>query len=809
MGQPIVKYNGDHVTCYPSSNAVDDGKLNLEFNMARIVTRLSSKNFCIVKPSFELSVITNITTGTPVIQVGIGQASINGMDLIMNDTITIDPPESEGTYHLAFKLARDSSSNVLGDLVYGMTTTFEGVYLTYYEEKPDPMDMDMLFLGQVTWDGNEFTEVVEDEDKYGRIWAEDILCKLEDPKHPDIGRLNLQEWLYKVPDWYMSKEGDTMYGPLILADNRTNNNPGIIFNVTENGSYITVKDPSIDNDKLQLYGDVNHDGVIDLKDYDLVYEFINGTKVPTDLQSKLADVNHDGLIDEKDIQYILNFINKDGNGAGTGNIYNIENTDNGITIIADKDKTGIEVGPGELYSDLKDNVLHLHNKFGICIDGEGPVSIQGKQEVLISTDGEKAPQFKATDESISILNPLSPDILFNFAFKDENKAQFTLGKAIWEYNNETQIVSLLQNDVAFLNVVPNADFSQSIRVKEAIYLGDKEFSTNNTYLKPNIWRLADSDNKYYTQFTPNGIEMVDPNGNGSSTITLINPELTRFSKIYDNGKIELQNNVDNPVILFKEGIEQYNISIEKIKGAKKLNITGNVDILDNLVVKGTSTGNGFISTNGSILLKNGTNDATIIKDLDSPIITTSDGLRVGTSGSSNLYAGNTIINGTFSLGGAKESDCEFKIDNDGNLETSGTIRGSKVYNAVYNDAVEFMEKEDYEEDIEAGDVVYFTESGKVTKYNDNINVKSLAGVVSSEETYGYALGGDGLKDNEKVPIALMGRVYLKVPMHVETGDLLSVNKDGMIVISEDINRYTLGKATKPSDDGKVYIKVIN
>ena len=46
------------------------------------------------------------------------------MDLIVNTTTTIDPPENTGTYYLALHLARDSSNNVLGDLVYRFYQNF-------------------------------------------------------------------------------------------------------------------------------------------------------------------------------------------------------------------------------------------------------------------------------------------------------------------------------------------------------------------------------------------------------------------------------------------------------------------------------------------------------------------------------------------------------------------------------------------------------------------------------------------------------------------------------------------------------------
>lgn len=76
MAQTIARYNGSDITCYPGSNQTDDGKLNIEFNMARIVTRLSSKNFCIVKPSFEITIIKDSTTNISKLQIGTGEASI-------------------------------------------------------------------------------------------------------------------------------------------------------------------------------------------------------------------------------------------------------------------------------------------------------------------------------------------------------------------------------------------------------------------------------------------------------------------------------------------------------------------------------------------------------------------------------------------------------------------------------------------------------------------------------------------------------------------------------------------------------------
>ena len=127
---PVSYYQGDDIVCYPSSNARDDGKLNLEFNMARFVTRVTSKNFCIVNPSFE---VTSTVDGSnnPILSISQGQASINGMDLIMSNSITIAPPPTAGDFYLGFKLYRDSKGNVLGDFERGVDTIFQGILRVY------------------------------------------------------------------------------------------------------------------------------------------------------------------------------------------------------------------------------------------------------------------------------------------------------------------------------------------------------------------------------------------------------------------------------------------------------------------------------------------------------------------------------------------------------------------------------------------------------------------------------------------------------------------------------------------------------
>ncbi len=737
--QIIARYSGSDITCYPGSNQEDDGKLNLEYNMARLVTRVSSKNFCIVKPSFEISKINDQSSNKVKLQISIGQCSINGMDLIMTNTLKIDPPAKNGTYHLAFKLARDSSNNVLGDLKVGVTTRFEGVYLTYYSEKLEPQtDMDMLYLGQVTWDGNDFTNIIEDEDKYGRIWAEDVLGKFLDPKHPDTTRLNLQQFIYTLPDWYFSKEGDTVYGPIIIKDNRTDNNPGIIINADSNSSHIVIKDPQADNDKLQLYGDVNRDGIIDQKDLDLINQFINKTKVPNALQTILADVNHDGVIDQKDVIYISNFIKKKGNPADTGNIYFIDNTTHGLSFNSNENKS------------------------------------------------------------------VSPDLKFDINFVDGNNIQQTLGKAIWQYNNTTQNISLLQNNVKYLDIVPNGIYRQNLRVITSLYLGSNDSLPQTTLSRTEWWLRQNVESNGNTiNFTPDRIIMTNPTltDKDNSYILLRNTQDTIHTKIFDDAKIELLNPTRASSIVWKDGNVAFDIILSKVINQKKLNLDGDFNLV-NLTASGSVTGNGLITSNGILTFKRGTNDATITKDNNGSSLRTNGPLYVGASGTQPLYSGNTVVNGTFGVGGSTYANSELKVDSSGNLNTSGTITGSKVYNSVYNDFGEIFRK-NKNEIIEYGDIIYIGQDGLAHTLKSLDYIDSVIGICS--DTIGVRLGGKDIPKEEQVEVGLLGKIWVKTDeQYLQKGQMVKINENGKVVFTNN-PKNKFGITLSDVKDGKVEI----
>lgn len=801
---PIAKYFGADITCYPSSNATDNGKLNVEFNMSRIVTRLSSKNFCIIKPSYELTLISDATTGQGFIRVGTGQSSINGMDLIMTNTIDIEPPVDPGHYYLIFKLERDGSSNVLGDYTYGVTVRYEGVSLRYTTEKPDPLtDMDVLYLGELDWDGTKISNLKEDEDKYGRIWAEDILGKFLDPKHPDITRLNLQEMIYNLPDWYFSKEGDTVYGPIIMTDGRTKNNPGVIINVDENGSHIVVKDPTVDNDKLLRYGDVNQDNKIDDKDIKLIQDFIDGKTTLTDLQQILADVNHDGVVDEKDITYIQNFLNGEGNPGDTNNIYYMLPTDKGIKQDVEDGISKTTIGTAEIYQEEVDRVLHIHNDNDICIDAQGKVKVEGTGSIELSTDDAFSPTLKLNNDKVFITDPTAPDLEWNVQVTDANTIQNTLGKAIWEYNKTTQDVKLLQNNVRYLDIVPNGVFRQDLTVTDDLFLGP--LGQEETYLKQRRWQLSDN-NKKEIQWTPSSMIMTNKSlsATDNSYILLKNTGDTIHTKVLDDGNIELLNNIRNTTILWKDGTATYDVTLEKIKGEKRLNLQGNLSVTDNITALGSITGNGLTTTNGVLTFQRGTNNATLTKDNNSTTLRTNGNLYVGASGTQELHAGNTVINGTFAVGGNSYANSELKIDAAGNINTSGTITGSKVYNAVYNDYAEVFRKSKFE-NIEPGDVVCMGLDGLVHKVQTSDDFVRVIGICS--DTEGVLLGGKDIPKEEQVIVGLVGQIWVKTDnAYIRPGNIVGLVAGAKVDLLTNTKQNKFGIAmTTVREDGKVRI----
>lgn len=115
----------------------------------------------------------------------------------------------------------------------------------------------------------------------------------------------------------------------------------------------------------------------------------------------------------------------------------------------------------------------------------------------------------------------------------------------------------------------------------------------------------------------------------------------------------------------------------------------------------------------------------------------------------------------------------------GSLTATGEIHASSVYSAVWNDFAEWFEKENESEIFEPGTIVSWGHKGVVKASQSNQYM--VAGVCS--DSYGYIVGGENLdkmedNHNKFVPVALAGRVNVKVLGKVNRGDFIVPLEDG-------------------------------
>lgn len=215
----------------------------------------------------------------------------------------------------------------------------------------------------------------------------------------------------------------------------------------------------------------------------------------------------------------------------------------------------------------------------------------------------------------------------------------------------------------------------------------------------------------------------------------------------------------------------------------------------------SNTLNGMIinpSENQTSIIKVG-NDSTDYVDIKS-----TGEVQIKSSSSPSLKFMKNNNSGTISL-----DDINNCISVNKNLTVIGNIVGTRVFNSVYNDVAEFMEK-NKDEIIEPGDLVCVREDEKYYKVSQPQDIHRIVGVCSSKDTYGYVLGGDGLDEDQKVPVGLAGRVYVKCTDFVKPGDDLVVDRNFFNVRKkhwDEKDAIIIGKAVSHSKDGLVYMLI--
>ena len=152
-----------------------------------------------------------------------------------------------------------------------------------------------------------------------------------------------------------------------------------------------------------------------------------------------------------------------------------------------------------------------------------------------------------------------------------------------------------------------------------------------------------------------------------------------------------------------------------------------------------------------------------------------------------------------------------------NVSVTGTVTGSKVYNAVFNDYAELFKKDDSSKDYKPGYIIELNPKTNKYRYSTSKKSKYLVGVVS--DSYGHLVGGDEGKtmvENLKtyIPVGLCGRVDVFIKGKVKIGDLItSSDIEGVGVVSKFCRPGTIiGKALEDKNTtgiDKVKILILN
>ena len=218
--------------------------------------------------------------------------------------------------------------------------------------------------------------------------------------------------------------------------------------------------------------------------------------------------------------------------------------------------------------------------------------------------------------------------------------------------------------------------------------------------------------------------------------------------------------------------------------------TGDIHTSGSITSTGNMTAPNFIGSASEakkVYLSNITTKTTILETVQSDL----DGcaIQVGAPGDCDFYI---VLNDSASNGDSPASVVvEQRYNNyqtllrravllgyDGNTSFPGTVTATKVVNAVYNDYAEFFERG---EDTEAGDIIALDLNSDKEVYCKANTENSIVVGIHSEE-YAHIIGGDkdkSVEENTKnyIPVALAGRVHVKVYGKVNKGDKIILSKN--------------------------------
>lgn len=217
-------YPAKSITIYPSSNAVDNGKIQLEKNLRNVTINITDLNY-VISPNpggYDISLVNDK------INIASGKALINGFEVSTTTEIQYRLPTADEIYTgekyktkyegfalLCLHTLFDSLENLSGNVQVGDTWYCEGIQICYpTAEEFEAHENEYLLLGGVKEDGT----IKENDEKFNRIDAKYILVKIKpDPETgaPPEQSTNLLEFINNyLKGYWLSKAGDNEYGSI-------------------------------------------------------------------------------------------------------------------------------------------------------------------------------------------------------------------------------------------------------------------------------------------------------------------------------------------------------------------------------------------------------------------------------------------------------------------------------------------------------------------------------------------------------------------------------------------------------------------
>ena len=613
--------------------------------------------------------------------------------------------------------------------------------------------------------------------------------------------------------------------------------------INENEFYIIPDaNENVNNIKIitiprgRMRGDINGDGSFEGEAFTLTImncEYYNQATIEGNEDMEACDLNADGSINVNDAQALANSGFKPGKYAEiTGNWTNNPNyATEDAQFYTDIPITGMTANHSALIT-VKGSFENGFFTKAECI--EGAIRIYAKlcpistcQAIVTWGDGNGTAVIITENEDLTIYNEHINNTDIHVT-ADEKAAWNESDVFVAQYNTTTNAeieaayqagkTILLDADADDSNVIcgyfaarnSNGTFHRFYSLTDGNYFAVYACK-NNTWgykLLPVLPNVSSSDS--------GKVLMVNNSGSWTATV----PEKSIFIATYETTTFdELVNAYNSGKII----VVKYNGTIYQLVSADTatsfvfMAVTKNDEYINYIECELTNdwtvfAGKRFLPTAGIV------NSQKILKVNSSGIPEWSDAtVDSALSGSSTNPVQNKVINtalntkvdlsSTQSIAGEKTfSDnltANANLNVGGNIVATGTITGSKVYNATWNDYAEWFEKNNIEEIFEPGDICVWFNNGviKSSKACD----KAVIGIVSN--TYGHILGGkelENMEDNNKefVPIGLAGRVKCKVIGKVEVGDLIvTSNIPGTGIVNNDacLNQV-IGKALENSNE---------